>query len=394
LKASRILVLVLIAAAAGGGGYWYMNKGGSAGPAQQQGAGGPVVPVFAAKVERTAVPLRVRTVGTVRASATVTVKSRVDGEIVQVGFTEGQDVKTGDLLFAIDARALQAQLKQAEANVARNRAQLSSARHDVARYSELAKKDHVSRQQFEKAQATLATLEAAIRADEAAVELTRVQLSYTTINSPVDGRVGALLVDRGNMLKANDAPLAVIHRIEPVDVTFSVAERHLGDIRQRMAKADVPVTVVTADAEDRPVTGRLSFVDNTVDISTGAIGLKASFPNADRALWPGQFVKVAVVLGGDEPVLAVPAEALQESQKGTVAYVVKDDRTIEIRPVQVLRVSDGKAAIAAGVQEGEAVVTEGHVRLAPGSKVVVRDRDKSGGGPPGPEAPAGNGKSG
>lgn len=392
MKASRILILLLVAAAAGGG-YWYWQTGGA--PRQEaQKPGGPVVPVIAAKVESAAVPVRVRTVGTVRASATVTVKSRVDGEIVQVGFTEGQNVKAGDLLFAIDARALQAQLKQAEANVARNRAQLASARHDVERYAELARKDHVSRQQFEKAQATLATLEAAIRADEAAVELTRVQLSYTTIRSPVDGRVGALLVDRGNMLKANDAPLAVIHRIEPIDVAFSVAERHLGDIRQRMAKADVPVTVVTADAEDRPVTGKLSFVDNTVDINTGAIGLKATFPNADRALWPGQFVRVTVILGGDDPAVAVPADALQESQKGTVAYVVKEDQTIEIRPVQVLRVSDGKAAIGAGLTAGETVVTEGHIRLAPGSKVVVRDRNKPAGGPPKPDAPAGNGKPG
>lgn len=392
MKASRILIL-LLAAAAVGGGYWYWQKGGD--PKQEaQKPGGPVVPVIAAKAESLPVPLRVRTVGTVRASATVTVKSRVDGEVVQVGFTEGQYVKAGDLLFAIDARALQAQLKQAEANVARNRGQLISARRDVERYTELAKKNDVSRQQFEKSQATLATLEAAIRADEAAVELTKVQLTYTSIRSPIDGRIGALLVDRGNLVKANEASLAVIHRLEPIEVTFSVPERYLAEIRRRMAVEEVPVTVLTADVEERPVTGKLTFVDNTVDVNTGAIGLKASFPNKDHALWPGQFVKVSVELGGGGPVLAVPADALQESQKGTVAYVVKEDQTIEIRPVQVLRVSDGKAAIAAGLTAGETVVTEGHIRLAPGSKVVIRDRNKPAGGPPKPDAPAGNGKPG
>ncbi|MEO5337082.1 MAG: efflux RND transporter periplasmic adaptor subunit [Magnetospirillum sp. WYHS-4] len=382
MKRLRYLTVLLVVAAAGGGLWWQFGKGKDE---AAKPAGPPVVPIFAVQAERQVVPLRVRSVGTVKASAVVAVKSRVDGEIVQVAFTEGQDVKAGDLLFTLDARTLQAQLRQAEANLARNRAQLSTARHDVERYAELAKKDHVSRQQFEKAQATLGTLEASIRADDAAVEVTRVQLGYTAIRSPIDGRVGALLVDKGNLVKANDTgALVVIHRLQPVDVSFSVPERHLADVRARMAGSrGATVTVTTADAEDRAVPGEVTFVDNTVDVNTATIGLKATFANEDRILWPGQFVRVALQLGGDEPVLAVPAEAVQESQKGTVAYLVKADQTVEVRPVKVLRVNDGKAVIGAGLEAGDTVVTEGHIRLAPGTKVAIREKGKPAGAAPG-----------
>lgn len=376
MRPSRLLALVAVAALLGGGAYWFMGKGKAPPPA----AGGPgPVPVFVATAEKAAVPNRVRSVGTVKASAVVAVKSRVDGEIVQVGFREGQDVKAGDLLFTIDQRPLQAQLRQAEANLARDRAQLSSARHDVERYSELSRKDHVSRQQYEKAQATLGTLEATIKADEAVIEATKVQLGFTTIRSPIDGRVGALLVDQGNLVKANDTgALVVIHRIKPVDVSFSVPERHLADIRARMGGAGLPVEVTTQDTEARPVTGRVSFIDNTVDAATGTIGLKATFANEDLVLWPGQFVRVAMPLGGEEPTIAVPADALQEGQQGSTVYVVKPDQTVDLRVVKVARIVDGRAAIAEGLAEGDRVVTEGHVRLAPGAKVAIREKAKAG----------------
>jgi multidrug efflux system membrane fusion protein len=320
-------------------------------------------------------------VGTVTAAASVAVKSRLDGQIVEVGFSEGQEVKAGQLLFQIDQRAIQAQLHQAEAAQARDQALLATTRADVTRYTDLIDKNLVSHQELEKVQASLAQLEATLHGDEAQVENYRVQLSYTTIRSPIQGRAGAILLTRGNMVKANDAtPLVVINQLKPIDVSFSIAERELPAIRRALSAGHVAVQAVVADDTAHPVEGQLHFIDNTADPATATVQLKGRFANEDLVLWPGQFVSVSLLLGSEGEVVVVPAEAVQQSQKGGYVYTVKADDSVELRPVVVERVSEGLAVIASGLQGGERVVTDGQLRLKPGSKVSLRQPVQAGEG--------------
>ncbi|HEY0634349.1 MAG TPA: efflux RND transporter periplasmic adaptor subunit [Gammaproteobacteria bacterium] len=331
------------------------------------------VPVLAASAERRPVPLRLTAVGTVTAVESVAVKSRIDGQIVQVGFSEGEEVKAGQTLFVIDPRAIQAQLQQAEANLARDQALLATTRADLSRYTDLAGQNLVSHQELEKAQASLAQLEAAIRADQAQVEISRVQLSYTTIRAPINGRTGARLLTRGNMVKANDAePLVVINQLKPIDVTFAVAERELPAIRRAQAAGPVPVQAVVADDTAHPAAGALNFIDNAADPATATVQLKARFANDEQPLWPGQFVAVTLQLVTEGASVVVPAEAVQESQKGSYVYLIQADDTVELHPVRVERVDGGQAVIAAGLQGGEQVVTDGQLRLRPGAKISRR----------------------
>jgi multidrug efflux system membrane fusion protein len=364
-------LFVIAALVLAGLGYWKFSAAPS--NAAKPMSGPPPAPVSVAKAESKSLPIRIRAVGNVQASATVAVKSRLDGEITQVGFKEGQEVTAGDVLFVLDQRQLQAQLRQAEASVARDRAQLDSTRAERDRQVELAKKDFSSRQQFERAQSNFVALEASIRASEAAAENIRVQLSYATIRAPMDGRAGALLADRGNVVKANDAnPLVVLNQLKPVHVAFGLPERHLPEIKRRLADNALPVEVTVAEDISNPVRGAVVFVDNKVDATTATISLKASFPNADLALWPGQFARVTLFLGNEENSVVVPAQAVQVSQQGSMVYVVREDKGLEIRKVEVRRTVDGEAVIAKGVAAGETVVTEGHFRLTPASKVVVK----------------------
>jgi multidrug efflux system membrane fusion protein len=352
----------------------------------QQGAAsrkapGAAVPVLSAGVERRAMPLRLPAVGTVTAVASVAVKSRIDGQIVQVGFSEGQEIKEGQTLFVIDPRAIRAQLNQAEANLARNEALLATTRADLSRFTDLATQNLVSRQELEKAQASLAQLEAAIRADRAQVEIYRVQLSYTTIRAPISGRTGALQLTLGNMVKANDTtPLVVINQLKPIDVTFAMPERELPAIRRALAAGELPVQVVVADDAAHPAQGTLHFIDNAADPATATVQLKARFANDDQQLWPGQFVSVSLQLGSAGESVVVPAEAVQESQKGSYVYLIKADDTVELRPVRVERVDGGRAVIASGLQGGEQVVTDGQLRLRPGAKISRRQNGAANGG--------------
>jgi multidrug efflux system membrane fusion protein len=364
-------LFVIAALVLAGLGYWKFSAAPS--NAAKPMSGPPPAPVTVAKAESKSVPIRIRAVGNVQASATVAVKSRLDGEITQVGFKEGQEVMAGDVLFVLDQRQLQAQLRQAEASVARDRAQLDSTRAERDRQVELAKKDFSSRQQFERAQSNFVALEASIRASEAAAENIRVQLSYATIRAPMDGRAGALLADKGNVVKANDVnPLVVLNQIKPVHVAFGLPERHLPEIKRRLADNALPVEVTVAEDISNPVRGAVVFVDNKVDATTATISLKASFPNTDLALWPGQFARVTLFLGNEENSVVVPAQAVQVSQQGSMVYVVREDKGLEIRKVEVRRTVDGEAVIAKGVAAGETVVTEGHFRLTPASKVAVK----------------------
>lgn len=391
----------------------------------------PPVPVGVATAERKAVPLQVTTVGNVQAYTTVTVRPQVVGKIVQVHFREGQDVKHGDPLFTIDPRPLEAALRQSQANVAKDTAQLRQAEAALAqrqaevaqalanlgrdlaqlemarvqeqRYRELLAKEFIAREQYDQVRTTLAALQATVQADgaavdnarasaraaeamvdnaraaitanEAAVETARLQLAYTTIRAPLEGRTGNLLVQAGNVVKANEGDLVVITQVRPIYVSFAVPEQHLAAIKTFRATRDLAVEAAL-DGGRRRVAGTLTFVNNTVDPTTGTIQLKATFPNTDNALWPGQFVDVALTLA-TETAVVVPARTVQAGQRGPFVFVVKPDRTVESRPVTPGRRLAGELVIEQGLTGGEQVVTDGQLRLVPGARVEFKPEGAS-----------------
>jgi membrane fusion protein, multidrug efflux system len=334
-------------------------------------------PVRVAQVAQQTVPVKVEAIGTVQANSVVQIKSRVDGQIMSAGFKEGQIVRQGDLLFQIDPRPFAAQLKQAEANLARDQAQLEKARSDLKRYSALSDKGFSSQQRFEEARAAVDVFSAAIRAGDQAVEIARLNLEFTTILAPVTGRAGSMLVYPGNLVEANkDPPLVTINEIQPIHVAFSVPEQHIAEIKRRVGLGKLGVSVTIPEDKRPPVTGYVTFIDNKVDATTGTIQLKATFDNADERLTPGQFVNVAMTLSAVENALVVPTRTVQVNQNGTFVFVVKDDQTVEMRPVEVGPQSTDVTVITKGVGLGETVVTDGQLRLFPGAKVQVKDADK------------------
>ena len=350
---------------------------------QRQGGGGgrarEAVPVLVATAVQKAVPLQLRAVGNVEAYSVVSVKSQVTGVLNKAHFKEGQDVKKGQLLFTIDPRPFEAALKQAEANLARDTAQVRNLREQVRRYAELVEKQYVSREQYDQIKANADAAEAVVEADKAAVESAKVQLSYCYIYSPVDGRVGSLLVNEGNLVRVNDgSPLVIINQINPINVTFAVPEQHLADLKRHMASGKLHVDATFQSDENRPEQGFLAFVDNAVDRSTGTIKLKAEFTNRERRLWPGQFVNVALTLATQSDAVVVPAEVIQVGPEGQQVFVVKEDKRVEMRLVTVGRTQGGEAVIAKGLTAGEIVVREGQFLLGPGSRVEVKDLAKSG----------------
>ena len=329
------------------------------------------VPVRVGIVEKKAVPLQIRNVGTVQAYVAVSVRAQVTGEIMQVHFREGQDLKKGELLFSIDPRPYEAALAQAEAALARERAQMENAQTDVKRYEDLAKKDYVTQQQYDSVKANAAATAANVRSDEALVERARLDLAFCSIRAPIDGRSGSILVQSGNVVKANDAVLVTINQIAPIYLTFAVPERELPEIRRRQ-NAGTLVVEAEEPAGGRSLgRGELTFVDNIVDRATGTITLKATFANADRVLWPGEFVNAVLTLTTDQGAIVAPVGTVQNGQQGTFAYVVKADKTVESRPVTVARAVAGGVVIASGLEAGETVVTDGQLRLVPGAKVEV-----------------------
>jgi multidrug efflux system membrane fusion protein len=331
------------------------------------------VPVTVAPVVQRDVPVQLKTIGNVEAYATVSIKARVGGELKQVNFKEGQDVKKGDLLFVIDPRPLEAALKEAQARLARDKALAKKAETDARRYTDLVKRDFVSREQYEQAQATSESLHAVVQADEVAVETARLQLSYCFIPAPLSGRTGNLLADQGNLIKADaDKAMVVINQIQPIYVSFAVPELHLQEIKKYMALGQVKVEAVLAREEKQPEEGLLTFVNNTVDIATGTILLKATFANQEKRLWPGLFVNVVVNLTTEPKAVLVPAQAIQTGQGGQFVFVIKPDLTAETRPVVVGRNLDGEVVVQQGLQPGEQVVTDGQLRLVPGAKVEVK----------------------
>ena len=338
------------------------------------GASREAVPVLVATAVQKTVPVQVRAVGNVEAFSTASIKSQVTGVLTKVHFTEGQNVKKGQLLFTIDPRPLEAALKQAEANLARDTAKLQNSREQARRYADLVKKQYVSQEQYDQIRANAEADEAVVQADVAAVDNAKVQLSYCYIYSPLDGQVGTQLVNEGNLVRVNDGtPLVVINQVTPIYVTFSVPEQNLADIRQHMASGRLKVDAAFPSGDGRPEQGFLVFVDNAVDRSTGTIKLKAEFSNQERRLWPGQFVNIAVTLSTQPDAVVIPSEAIQVGPEGQHVFVVKPDKRVEVRPVTVGRTNEGEAVIAKGLKAGEQVVREGQFLLGSGARIEIKD---------------------
>ncbi len=401
------------------------NASGKAGP-----PGGGGVPVIAAAVVQRDMPVQVRAVGNVQAISSVTLKSQVDGQVARVHFEEGQTVRKGEVLLTLDpgpleaarrqaeanlardtAQLLQAEAalaqsqageKQAEANLARDTAQLENAKVQERRYKSLIDEGAISSEQYDTvrtaaaamqatvkadgaavanaraairaAQATVANVKAAIRADQAVVDNARIQVGYTVIRAPMEGRTGNLLVHPGSTVKARDdaSAMVVVNQIHPIYVAFAVPQRHLPDIKKYLAAGSVTVEAIPPGQDQAPARGELTFVNNTVDLTTGTIQLKATFGNADNRLWPGQFINVVLTLTTEPNAMVIPSQAVQTGQQGPYVFVIKDDRTVETRAVAVGRTVGQDAVIESGLRAGEQVVADGAVRLVPGARVEIR----------------------
>jgi membrane fusion protein, multidrug efflux system len=392
------------------------------------------VPVIVGEVTQKNIPIQLRAIGNVQAYSTVSVKSLVEGEIIRIHFKEGQDVRKGDLLFSIDSRPSEAAVKQAEANLERDLAQVKQAEANLARdlsllkqaeanlekdiaqaknadleaqrYKSLFERKVVAEQQYDQFRTNAEALDATVRADKAAIdsanasvgaskdavdnaqavvradraalESAKIKLGYCSIYSPIDGRTGNLLLQQGNIVKANDTPyLVVINQINPIFVVFSVPEQNLPSIKKYMAVGKLILEAIIPNDRDPPEHGVLSFVDNTVNAATGTIQLKGTFANANKRLWPGQFVDSVLTLTREPNAIVAPSQAIQTGQQGQYVFVVKPDLTVELRPVVVQRTLNGESVVEQGLKPGETVVTDGQLQLVPGSRVEVKNRSSA-----------------
>lgn len=433
-----LVALLLVFALALAGCTREKTEGKTDGKAAPGARSAPATAVAVATVEQKTMPVEIAAIGTVEAYAVVSVRAQVGGELQRVHIQEGQDVRKGDVLFTIDPRPFQATLAQAEAMrakdqgavqqaraaierdtakvaqtraaLARDQAQAKNAQVQEARYADLVKQELVAREQYDQYKTNVETLRATVRADqadvasaeetvkadeaalrsaeqtvkadEAAIENARLQLAYTTIRSPLDGRVGSLQLNEGNVVRAtgtNDSTLIVINQIQPIYVSFTVPQQQLPAVKRYMAAGTLSVRALP-QGEREPFTGTVTFIDNAVDQTTGSIRLKATFPNADRRLWPGQFVNVQLTLTTEPDAIVVPAQALQTGQQGAqFVFVVKSDSTVENRPVVVTRTVGSETVVSKGLSAGEKVVIDGQPRLVNGSKVEVRAPRGAGG---------------
>src|SRR3954471_24765076 len=362
--------LVAVLAAAGLGTYFVSD--GRAKEGKSAAKGPPAVPVNVAPAQQQTVPVRLQGIGNVEAYQTVAIKARVDGQIMEVKFREGDPVSKGEVLFRIDPRPYQAALRQAEANALRDAAARDQARSQAKRYQELLDKNFISKEAFAQIRTNSETAEATAAASRAALENARLNLEYCTITSPLDGYVGKVLLQAGNLVKANDVnALAVIKQVKPIYVNFSVPEQSLPEVRKYMAAGPLVVEVVPPDPTLPRVNGELIFIDNAVDPTTGTIKLRARFDNVEAALWPGQFVNVSLRLYEQVDAITVPSTAVQTGPDGQYVYVVGQDSLVDIRKVTVQRADAERAIIATGLAKGEQVVTRGQLRLGPKTRVQV-----------------------
>jgi membrane fusion protein, multidrug efflux system len=330
-----------------------------------------MVPVSAAPVQRHDVPIYLTGIGTVQAYNSVLVKSRVDGQIVKINFSEGKDVRAGEVVVEIDPRPYEAALSQALANKLKDEAQLENARLDLDRLTRLIATNAVSKQQADTARALVAQLDAAVKSDQALIDMARTQLDYTKIHSPIDGRAGTMLIDIGNMIRAADtAGIVTINQMNPIFVTFALPADSLPPVRARSKDGNVPVLVQDSNLVDLAI-GTLTVIDNQVSAATGTVTYKATFANANEALWPGQFVNVRVELDVRRDVLALPVRAVQQGPDGPFVFVVGPNRVVEKRPIEVGLLTKATAIVDAGLQPGEMVVIDGQYRIQSGTRVDI-----------------------
>lgn len=334
----------------------------------------PPATVLAAKAVQKDMPVIVAAIGTIEASRSVNIYSRVGGQLLQIHFQEGQDVRKGQMLFTIDPATYQEKLRQSEGKLAKDLAQLKYTEEEAKRYAFLYEKGAVAKSDADKFRTDAATYDATVKSDRAEVEDARLNVDYCFIRSPYDGRTGTYGVNAGTIVKANDTQLATLNQLTPIYVKFSVPEKYLTDIKRYRQAGGVSVKVsAAADFKGETRIGKLVFIDNNVDVNTGMIQMKAEFPNADRFLWPGQFVNVALQLTIQRNAIVAPLRAVQTGEKGAFVLVVKPDMTADMRPVVVDRTVGEDSVIATGLIAGETVVTDGHLKVRPGGKVEIKD---------------------
>jgi multidrug efflux system membrane fusion protein len=361
---SGILVIALLAAAA------FVALQATRGSRADTQNAAPAVPVTTAAVVRKTVPVRLYAIGNVEAYTSVALKARVDGQIVSVHFKEGDEVKQGAVLFEIDPRPFAAALRQSQANLLKDQALLDRAVEQEKRYKDLLAKNFISPDAYEQVRTNAETAKATVAADQAGIESAKLSLDYCTIRSPITGYAGRIQIQQGNLVKANDTnPLLTINQVVPISVSFSVPEQDLNEIRRYQADGELKVEVQPTNAIRGPIAGKLSFIDNAADTTTGTIRLKAEFANTDKRLWPGQFVNVVLTLREQKDALVTPAASLQNGPNGQYVFVVKPDKTVELRDVKVARTEGDDAVVASGLSPGDTVVTAGQLRLAPGVRV-------------------------
>jgi len=369
-RRSTLLIGAAILVLAGAAG-WSLGpaRATAAAPAAQA----PAIVATTVQVKQQDVPIYLSGVGTVTPVASVVVKARIDGQLDKVGFVEGQDVKAGQLLAQLDPRTLQAQLEQAQAQKAKDQAQLANSRLDLTRYTSLVQQDAATQQQLDAQRALVSQLEAAVKADDAQIHYAAVQLSFSSILAPISGRVGARLVDPGNIVHAADANgLVVINQIDPIAVVFTLPEEGFQKINKALHESSKPLVVQAFPRSGNQMLaeGKLILLNNQIDTSTGTVQLKGLFQNASHVLWPGQYVNMHLVLGDRKQALTVPAAAVQRSQDGTYVYTVDADNVVQNQKIQVAVIQDGVAIIDQGLAAGQRVVVDGQYKLKPGARVT------------------------
>jgi multidrug efflux system membrane fusion protein len=334
--------------------------------------GSPAIPVSVAQVTQEVVPFRLQAIGNVEAFSTVAVKARVDGQIVEVGFKEGEEARKGQVLFKIDPRPFEAALRQAEANALRDAAARDQARSQEKRYQELLDKNFVSKEAYAQIRTNAAVAEATAGASQAALDNAKLNLEYGTIRAPIEGYAGKIQIQMGNLVRANDVnPLVVINQVRPIYVNFSVPEQRLAEVREHMAARQVAVEALAPGSDRAAASGTLIFVDNAVDPSTGTIRMRARFPNKENLLWPGQFVNVSVRLFEQADAIVIPSQAVQTGPEGQYVYVVDRSMVVDVRRITVQRTEGERAIVASGLAKGEQVVTQGQLRLGPKTRVQI-----------------------
>jgi multidrug efflux system membrane fusion protein len=373
-RTSRVAVILTVLAVAGGG-YFLVEQFGqdkARAAAAASGAPGPTIPVSAVIAEKKNVPVFVRGIGTVQAYKMVNIKTRVDGHIVKVSFEEGHDVKAGDPLFQIDPRPFQALLEQAQAAKQREEAQLSGAQLDLERYSKLIGSGFQSRQSVDQQKAIVDALKGSIAADQAQIDTAQLNLTYSDIRAPIDGRTGQRLVDLGNMVQTSQGTtLVTITQIKPIFVNFTVPQDATDEIRRNQATDALTVLAYSSDDKTKLAEGKITLIDNQIDTTTGTLRLKATFENTDERLWPGEFVNARLQLSVRPDAVTVPQRVIMQGANGYYVYVVKPDSTVERRTVEMTASQDGLVVITKGIAVGEKVVSDGQYRLVNGSRVRV-----------------------